>query len=130
MDEQLLPTPYVGLPVIWYRDDQNIKDPIAATVTRVEGPGKVSLCYVPFNGHLAHVSGVNWVGNNRRIAPGRPFRRNGVWEFLADLKPRMSTKYHKDVIAKREAAAKAAARQEEARKQALLQQHEDAKANV
>lgn len=130
MDQQLLPTPYVGLPVLWYRDDQNIKDPIAATVTRVDGPGKVSLYYVPFSGHISHVSGVNWVGNDDRLAPGRPFRRNGVWDFLPDLKPRSAAKYHKELLAKRAAAAKKAEEQERARQAELLKQHEDAKASV
>lgn len=113
--QQILPTPPVGWPVVWYRSDMEQNEPIAATVTAVEAPGRVSLYYVALNGFLAHKRGVNWVGDDRRLSPGRPFRVNGCWDFLPDIKPRNATKFHKDEIARREKLEKQ--RQDEFRRQ-------------
>jgi hypothetical protein len=63
---------------------------------------------------------VNWIGDDRRLKPGRPFKVNGCWDFLPDIKPRNATKYHKDMLAKREAA-------EKKRQKELQQMQEDAR---
>jgi hypothetical protein len=98
---QMLPTPEVGLPLRYYLDDSNTEDFVAATCTKIEAPGKIGIAYMTHNRVLSYKSGVNWVGDDRRIAGSRPFKQNGCWDFLDALKPRNAMKFHQEQLAAR-----------------------------
>jgi hypothetical protein len=104
---QLLPTPENGLPIWYYPDDQNIKDPQAAICTKIEGPGKVGLIVFSHNMEGRYISGVYWAGDDRRLDPSRPFKRAGVFDFMPALKPRNVLAYHQAELARQESAAAA-----------------------
>jgi hypothetical protein len=50
---------------------------------------------------LSYRTGVNWVGDDRRIQGSRPFKPNGCWDFLDALRPRAALKFHQDQLAAR-----------------------------
>ena len=104
-EQQLLPTPEVGLPVRWYLDDMDTENCAAAFCTKIESPGRIGLVVFSHNHVATYKSGVHWIGDERRMSPERPFRRNGCWDFVPSIKPRNALKLHQDYIAAKEAAA-------------------------
>lgn len=102
-ETQLLPTPEVGLPVVWYPDDMDTTNFAAAFCTKIEAPGRVGLAVFAHNHTVSYKSGVHWIGDERRVSPDRPFRRSGCWDFVPSLKPRQSLKFHQDLLLKQHA---------------------------
>lgn len=103
-EPQLLPTPEIGLPVQWIPDDMNPTDCVAAFCTKIEAPGRIGVAVYSHNHTVAYKSGVHWVGDERRLSPERPFKRNGCWDFVPSIKPRQALKYHQDLLIKQHAA--------------------------
>lgn len=104
LDPQILPTPEVGLPVRWFVDDMDPNNFASAICTKIEAPGRIGLAVFSHNHTVSYKSGVHWVGDARRTAPERPFKRNGCWDFVPSLQPRNALKFHKDEIKKMEEA--------------------------
>ena len=126
-EKQILATPDIGWVVHYYRDDQNLDDPIAAMVVAQEGPGRVSICLFENRRMPTFKSGVNWSGDNRRILPNRPFRVNGCWDFPPHSKQRDAMKFHKEILDKHQAKQKAVEDQAEQDRIRLLKQHAERK---
>lgn len=129
-DTQLLPTPEVGYPVNYYPDDMDTNNFVAAICTRVEGPGKIGIVVFTHNFEHRYLSGVQWIGDDRRLSPDRPFRRFGCWEFLPSLRPRSSLGYHQAELAKHAAAAEAQATAVQQAHEARVKAHEARKKAV
>lgn len=114
---QLLPTPEVGLPIQYYPDDADTASYVAAVCTKIESPGKIGIAYMTHNRVLSYRTGVNWIGDDRRLSNSRPFKPNGCWGFLAALQPRNAMKFHQDQLAAR---AESQERQAKEYEEALL----------
>lgn len=97
-EQQLLPTPEVGLPVRWYLDDMDTENYAAAFCTKIEAPGRIGVAVFSHNHTVSYKSGVHWIGDDRRLSPERPFRRNGCWDFVPSMIPRNATKLHKEEL--------------------------------
>lgn len=106
-EQQLLPTPELGLPILWYMDDMDTANCATAMCTKIEAPGRIGVVVFSHNHVASYKSGVHWIGDDRRLAPDRPFRRNGCWDFVPSLKPRNALKLHQDYIAAKKAAEEA-----------------------
>jgi hypothetical protein len=94
-----LPTPHVGCSVLWYNqgkiEDNNQQ---AATVTRVEEVGKVTLTIFPPRGVPIHRSGVHWVEHPAMAlkASSKSKIHNGLWGYPDNTKAR-KTHYDKHI---------------------------------
>ena len=128
---QLLPTPEIGTIVRYYPKDMDMDDWVAALVTRVEAPGQVQLEIHSPSRQPFFKQGVHWTGDDRRLAPTRPFRANGCWEFMP--KQADPLRFHRDLLIKKKKAAEAAeeAREKEAeRKQRTHEEKRDVQAQI
>ena len=127
-EPQVLPTPPIGCPLQYFRDDQSLADPIAAICTRIDGPGMVTLSvYAPNHPMGQTRAGVGWAGDDRRLDGSRPFRKNGVWNFIDGVKPRDAMKFHKDLMERRANSLRAAEEQAERDRMEALHRHSSLK---
>jgi hypothetical protein len=81
-----LPTPPVGTPVVWYdRAQVSEEAQRAAIVTRVEGPGKVTLTIFPPNGMpLYNKKGTLHVSHEIHDRRGNAVSKNsGSWDYTS-----------------------------------------------
>ena len=124
---QLLPTPRVGDTVHYWTDDRGEGEPITGIVTQIEGPGKVQL-YIIGPSHMPYFKrGVNWKGNDDRMKPNRPFRRNGIWAFREDNDP---FERHRTMLADKQDFVVESIRQKRAIQEKIKEEHEHARSVV
>lgn len=90
-----LPTPEIGRWVWFYKQGDLKSDPVAALVTRQDGPGQVTLeCHGPHSQVNINVTGVHFkehpfLETNPQVAK---MKNGGVWDFKEGDKP---TEAHK-----------------------------------
>ena len=129
-ETQLLPTPPVGWPILWYRNDQDATETIAAICVKIEAPGQVKIAVLAPD-HVVHCrGGVHWWGDDRRMSPGRPYRRNGCWSFIEGLAARDAMKEHKVVLDRRLALLVKEQEARDAAMRAAQEHHERIKADA
>lgn len=79
-----LPTPHIGASVWWYEHGQVSPDNVmAAVVTAIEGPARVTLAIFPPRGMMRHKSGVHWARHPQIASKVHDPTRlaAGVWEY-------------------------------------------------
>ncbi len=103
--ERVLPTPPIGHSVQWF-EAGNTKNPFAAVVTQVEGPGRVELTVFKARSSLIYKQGVLHVTAEEHKVPGNPTTvRCGSWDYPLGKYPREHSDFHLQDIAKRYAEA-------------------------
>lgn len=123
-EPQILPTPPIGCPLQYFKDDLNLTDPVACVCTRIDGPGFVTLSVYPPNHPMGQTrQGVGWAGDDRRLDGSRPFRKSGCWNFIDGIKPRDAMKFHKEILDRRAAMVRAAEEQAERDRMEAMSRH-------
>ena len=115
-----LPTPKVGASVVWYdRADNRDGAEIAAIVTKVEGPGKVTLVALRPFGMAEHKKGCLHVSHKIHENRHNTVSKNaGSWDYLVGTKaPKEDFNLHVETINERIAVLKAQVAEAEAIKQ-------------
>lgn len=108
-----IPTPPVGFPIVWYLNGERDK-PSAATVTDVEGPGRVAVAIQPKNSVSRHKTGVLYTHhgeseNDDGTAKSTPHTaRNGTWDYIPGFPKTIPAEHfeaHKKLLEYRETSA-------------------------
>jgi hypothetical protein len=110
--QNMFPTPPIGESVTWYRAGDKTT-PIAAIVTKIEGPGKVGLTCFSYRSHPSYVEGVFYHQHPIHQTKGNPttnrcgmFAYPGEIEFPQSKKPHASHySVHQQDVQKRRADA-------------------------
>lgn len=104
-ENDLQPTPPIGWNIHWFPGGDQ-RNPVAAIVTAVEGPGKIAVVTFPAGGWPVHHKGVHYIHHPVSKREGSPLKvRNGSWAYMPDTKiPREHNDLHKEVVAKKRAA--------------------------
>lgn len=86
-NQNKFPTPPVGESVTWYRaGDPNV--PLAAIVTKIEGPGRVALTVFSYRSHPGYVEGVFYHEHPIHAIKGNPTtHRCGYFTYPGELLP-------------------------------------------
>lgn len=100
----LLPTPIVGMPVLWYERGDRSNGGKAAIVTAVEMPGRVSVTVFAQQSEPRYYKGVMPVDVAAKTPHAANTVRCGGWEFVDGIVPSDPYKYAR---AEREKAEKA-----------------------
>jgi len=98
----LQPTPPVGEKVVWYVGG-DLKHPVPAQISGIEGPGRLKLVVFPINSFPQHRPGVYHVSAKIHQKPNPGTRNNGAWDYVrqSDIEDG-DYDLHRSEIAKRE----------------------------
>jgi hypothetical protein len=98
-NKDLLPTPPVGWPVVYFEPgDSKMEQPIAATVTAVEGPGRLKLAVQKPMKMIEHKVGVFHV-TQPEILEGK-WKNKATWHYLDGMTNAKCFDYHKAEVAR------------------------------
>jgi hypothetical protein len=125
-ENDLQPTPPVGWGINWFPGGDT-SNPQAATITAIEGPGKIAVVCFPPGGWPVHHKGVHYVHHPVVKRDGSQQKvRNGSWNYIPDSGkiPNSHMKLHQEVVAKKKSALEQAEadrkkREEQGKKPAL-----------
>lgn len=109
IDSQLksvMPTPTVAQPVIWYRGGKE-DAPVAAQVTAVEAPGRVSLIVFSVDAFPVHVKGCHHRSWPEHQRPGNVNTvQRGAWDYPNGTIPEADLAAHKQQLKEKLAKAR------------------------
>lgn len=126
------PTAPVGWSVLWYPGG-DVRNPVAAMVTAVEGPGKIAVIAFAPGGFPVHHKGVHYIHHPlSKRASNAQVSRCGTWDYLPDSgkTPSSHLTLHRESVAKKRATLDQAEADRKKREEAIKEGKKPALATI
>ncbi len=122
----LLPTPPIGEPVVWYLEGDKNR-PCAAQCNGIEGAGRIYATIHTKGGMVMHRGGCYHISHPIHEKPNFTTKNGGAWDYPDGVAPKKHYDFHRAEIVKREEAILRAKEQSEQATAAFLKKQADKK---